>query len=158
VFAVASQNSRGTNRARCRDVSITDFRQLAAWQRVDELRQEIIAFTSKEPVSRDFKFCNQIRDAIGSACRNTSEGFGRFRPGENVRFLEFAKGSIDEVQDCLIEAQQKRFLAGTYFDRLWTLSRRAAGTNMNYQKYLRRCIETGRKPWLDASDDETLGP
>jgi len=142
------------NRARCRGVSITDFRQLAAWQRVDELRREIIAFTSKEPASRDFKFCNQIRDAIGSACRNTSEGFGRFRPGENVRFLEFAKGSIDEVQDCLIEAKQKRFLDDTHFDRFWMLSRRAAGTNMNYQKYLRRCLETDRKPWLDAIDDE----
>jgi len=134
-------------------MKITHFRQLAAWQRVDELRQEIIAFTSKEPASTDFKFCKQIRDAIGSACRNTSEGFDRFRPGENGRFLEFAKGSIGEVQDCLIEAKQKKYINEQLFDRLWTLSRRAAGTNVNYQKYLRWCTRTGAKPWLKAGDE-----
>jgi hypothetical protein len=46
----------------------------AAWE--FEFRREVIAFTSKKPASRDFKFCNQIGDAISSACRNTSEGFG----------------------------------------------------------------------------------
>jgi len=144
--------------ARCRDMTITHFEQLAAWKRVDELRREIIAFTAQEPASRDFKFCNQIRDAIGSACRNTSEGFGRFRLAENLRFLGFAKGSIAEVQDCLIEAKEKAYLDDKHFDRVWTLSRRAIGTNVNYQKYLRWCLDTGTKPWLKANELETLKP
>ena len=88
-------------------MGIKDFRDLVAWQLADELRREVIAFTEKEPASRDFKFCNQIREASSSACRNTSEGFGRFRPAENARFLEFAHASLLEVQDGLIEARQK---------------------------------------------------
>jgi four helix bundle protein len=129
-------------------MSVDDFRDLAAWQRVNELRIEIIAFTSKRPVSTDFEFCDQIRGAIGSACRNTSEGFDRFRPAEHARFLEFARGSIGEVQDCLIEARQKNYIDAALFGRLWTLSRRAIGTNTNLQKYLRRCVKTGAAPWL----------
>jgi four helix bundle protein len=128
-------------------MGVNDFRDLAAWQLVNQLRAEIIAFTAKEPCCRDFKFCNQVQDAISSACRNTSEGWGRFRPGENARFLEFAHGSICEVQDSLVEAKQKRYIGEPLFDRLWTLSSRALGANTNYMKYLHRCIRTGAKPW-----------
>jgi len=128
-------------------MGVKDFRDLVAWQLADELRREVIAFTEREPTVRDFRFCSQIRDAISSACRNTSEGFGRFRPAENARFLEFAHASLCEVQDGLIEAKQKKFLDDELHDRLWVLSRRALGANTNYVKYLHSCARTGHKPW-----------
>lgn len=128
-------------------MGVTDFRDLITWQLADELRREVIAFTEKESASRDFRFCNQIRDASSSACRNTSEGWGRFRPSENARFLEFAHASLCEVQDGLIEAAQKKYIDQELKDRLWTLSRRALGANTNYMKYLHRCARTGEKPW-----------
>jgi four helix bundle protein len=128
-------------------MGVTDFRDLVAWQLADELRREVIAFSEKGAVARDFKFCNQIRDASASACRNTSEGFGRFRPAENARFLEFAHASLLEVQDGLIEAKQKKYIGDELYERLWTLSRRALGTNTNYMKYLRRLAQAGGKPW-----------
>ena len=128
-------------------MGVKDFRDLVAWQLADELRREVIAFTEQKSVARDFKFCNQIRDASSSACRNTSEGFGRFRPAENARFLEFAHASLSEVQDGLIEARQKKYIDDELHDRLWTLSRRALGANTNYMKYLHNCARTGAKPW-----------
>jgi four helix bundle protein len=138
-------------------MGVRDFRDLVAWQLVDQLRQEIISFTAKEPVQSDFKFCDQIRDAISSACRNTAEGFGRFGPADNARFLDYARASIGEVQDLLIEAKQKKYLDNETFERLWTQSRRALGTNTNYGKYLRRCARTGAKPWLKTSRSENPG-
>jgi four helix bundle protein len=128
-------------------MGIRDFRDLVAWQLVDELRREVIAFTANEPFSRDFKFCDQIRDASSSACRNTAEGFGRFRPADNARFLEFARASLCEVQDGLIEAQQKGYIDVRRFDDLWLLSRRALGANTNYMKYLHRCARSRATPW-----------
>jgi hypothetical protein len=71
---------------------IDDFRNLIVWQLADELRREILVFTDTGPASRDFKYRDQIRDAIASVCRNTAEGFDRFRPVEFARFLEFARG------------------------------------------------------------------
>jgi four helix bundle protein len=97
--------------------------------------------------SLDFKYRNQIRDAVASACRNTSEGFDRFRPAEFARFLEFARGSLGEVQDGLIDAHQRRFISGELFDRLWILSKRAIGANTNLMKYLQHCADTGDAPW-----------
>jgi len=58
-------------------------------------------------VSKDFRYRDQIRDAIASPCRNTSEGFDRFRPKEFARFLEFARGSLGEVKDCLIDGRAR---------------------------------------------------
>jgi four helix bundle protein len=129
-------------------MGVHDFRELAAWQRVDELRREIIAFTSKGPAAQDFRFRDQIRDAIASACRNTAEGWGRFRPGDNARFVEFARASIEEVRDGLIEAKEKNYIDDAVHKRLSTLTRRALGTNTNYLKYLQRCARNGEKPWL----------
>ena len=95
---------------------IDDFRKLIVWQLANELRHEILAFTDTGPASRDFKYRDQIRDAIASACRNTSEGFDRFRPAEFARFLEFARGSLGEVQDCLIDGHDRKYMDGECFD------------------------------------------
>jgi four helix bundle protein len=75
---------------------------------------------------------------------------GTFRPADNARFIEYARASIDEVQDGLIEAKEKKYIDDALYDRLWTLTRRALGTNTNYLKYLQRCARTGEKPWLKA--------
>jgi four helix bundle protein len=128
-------------------VRVDRFEDLVTWQLADELRREVIAFTATGPASRDFKYRDQIRDAAGSACRNTSEGFDRFRPSEFARFLEFARGSLGEVQDGLIEAHQRQFVTGELFDRLWILSKRAIGANTNLMKYLQHCAATGDAPW-----------
>jgi len=126
---------------------IDDFRKLIVWQLADELRHEILAFTDTGPASRDFKYRDQIRDAIASACRNTSEGFDRFRPTEFARFLEFARGSLGEVQDCLIDGRDRKYMDGERFDKMWLLSKRAVGANTSLQMYLKDCAASGREPW-----------
>jgi four helix bundle protein len=55
-----------------------DFTELAAWQLSHELRQLMLAITARENVRRDFKYCNQCKDAARSAASNIAEGFGRF--------------------------------------------------------------------------------
>jgi four helix bundle protein len=126
---------------------VNHFKELVTWQLADELRREVFAFTQEGPASRDFGYRDQIRDAIGSVCRNTSEGFDRFRPKEFARFLEFARGSLGETQDGLVEAYEKKFITGELFDRLWLLSKRAIGANTNLIKYLKQCPDTDDAPW-----------
>jgi four helix bundle protein len=99
------------------------------------------------PAARDFDYRDQIRDAIASACRNMSEGFDRFRPTEFARFLEIARGSLGEVKDCLIDGRDRGYINDDQFERLFTLARRAQGTNTNLGKYLRECIAKGKQSW-----------
>ena len=131
---------------------IDDFRKLVVWQLADELRHEILAFIDTSPASRDFKYRDQIRDAIASACRNTSEGFDRFRPAEFARFLEFARGSLGEVQDCLLDGHDRKYMDGERFQKMWLLSKRAVGANTSLQMYLRDCAAKGLEPWRRPKD------
>src|SRR6266404_2248537 len=116
---------------------VNTFHDLVAWRLADQLRREVLACTRSGPVSKDFKYRDQIRDAIASACRNTSEGFDRFRPAEFARFLEFARGSLGEVQDCLIDGHRRHYIDGELFDKMWLLSKRAIGSNTRLHAYLK---------------------
>jgi four helix bundle protein len=84
-----------------------DFRDLVAWQLSYQLKCEVFAFTETGPAPKDFKYRDQIRDAGASAPRNISEGFGRFRPLEFARFLEFARASLMETQNHLIDGRDR---------------------------------------------------
>ncbi len=81
-----------------------EFTELVAWQLSDELRRLIFANScAASYVARDFKYCNQSKDAARSAASNIAEGFGRFRHREFAQFLRIAMGSLSEVSDLLID-------------------------------------------------------
>ena len=98
-----------------------DFTELAAWQLADELRRMILAIVARPNVARDFKYCNQCKDAARSGPSNIAEGFGRFRHKEFAHFLRIAMGSLKEVQDLLIDGQERGFV---------TLEELAQGTRL----------------------------
>ena len=62
------------------------YEDLVCWQLADELEEVVFELTAAGPVSKDFKFRDQIRDSSSSATRNMAEGFGRYWP------LGFKKG------------------------------------------------------------------
>jgi four helix bundle protein len=133
------------------------FEDLITWQLADALRREVFAFTETGRAARDFKYRDQVRDASSSAARNTAEGFGRFRPSEFARFLEFAHGSLNEVQDGLLEGRDRRYLDEATFERLWILSKRALGVNTRLMLYLKDCAAKGLQPWLKREHDTRPG-
>jgi four helix bundle protein len=97
------------------------------------------------PPTRDFKFRDQIRDSSASATRNSAEGFGRFRPAEFARFLEFARGSLTETHNSLRD--DRGYFTDTDCDRLSRLAGRAAKATSGLIRYLRSgCDEPFRTP------------
>lgn len=128
-------------------VAAKHFTELIAWQLANELREGVIALTSTSPIKRDFKFRDQILDSADSACANTAEGFGRFRPAEFARFLGIAKGSLQETQDRLLSARKRGYVSDREFAVLWRLSIRAITANSALQQYLRTSGRDGpREP------------
>ncbi|MGH9329725.1 MAG: four helix bundle protein [Vicinamibacterales bacterium] len=118
-------------------VAARHFTELIAWQLADLLRQEVIAFTGKPPVCWDRRFCSDIRGSAESACSNTAEGFGRFRPTDFLRSLEIARGELEETQDHLKSALHREYLTEADHQRMWRLAVRAITANTGLQKYLR---------------------
>ena len=127
-------------------MKITDFRELAAWQRADELRILCEKLLEDPRVQRNFKFRDQLTDAAGSGPRNIAEGFGRYKPKQNAYYVRVALGSAQEILDLFIEAAEWGYLSDADFPRHETAARRAIGTIKNYLKYLDQCDDAPGYP------------
>jgi four helix bundle protein len=120
-------------------MSANSYRELVCWQLADELHRQIIAITATPATARDFKFCNQIRDASLSSSSNIAEGFARRSPPDFARFLTIAKGSLAETQ-----VQLRSGLERGYFDQgkvveLLTLAARCDRVTSALRAYLLKC-------------------
>jgi four helix bundle protein len=104
-----------------------------------------VALCRKPPVSKDFDFTDSFQDAVGSICRNLSEGFIRFTSPEIAKFFRYALASLGEVQDHLQECQTKNYLNDTEFARLWDLSEHVKATALNFSKPHRERTEREKR-------------
>lgn len=113
------------------------FEDLLTWRLMFRLSREVRKFTKKPPASRDFKHRDQIRDSSASAHRNVAEGFGRYNPGEFVRFLDVSRGSAEETRALLKTAHAAHFLSDEKFAALDSLAIRGLQALAKLQRYLR---------------------
>jgi len=61
---------------------------------------------------------SQLCRAADSIPANIAEGFGRFFYKENLRFLYFARGSLEETRNWLLRAWNRRLIKQGQFDEL----------------------------------------
>jgi len=129
-------------------VAVRDFRDLVCWQLSYELKCEVFAFTDKGSVSKDFKYCDQIRDSSASAPRNVAEGFGRFTPGEFAQYLKWARASLMETQNHLIDGRDRGYLEPNGYTRLMNLARAAlkTTTNLMLEKQRQTAAKRAQRP------------
>jgi four helix bundle protein len=113
----------------------------------------VYAFIAKPPASKDFEFCDQIRRSARGAPRTIAEGFGRFRPTEFARYLEFARASLIETQNHIGDALDSKYLTKEEHDELFTLADRAIGASTRLMQYLRTC-----KEWPGRGNPRTKNP
>jgi four helix bundle protein len=89
--------------------------ELECWQLADKLRVEVIAICEQPRVARRWRFCDGFTEAAGSIAHNIREGFVRFGSASIVQFFTYALSSIEEVEDYLLESQQRKYIeAGRY--------------------------------------------
>ena len=124
---------------------VTRYEDLHCWRLSHELQQAIFALTETGAVTRDLRFCEQIRESARSATRNIAEGFGRFEPMEFRRFLRIARGSLAETHNHLREGRERGYLSESQHDSLSTLALRATRATTRLMIYLNGC-KSGPSP------------
>jgi four helix bundle protein len=115
------------------------YRELVAWQLADDLQRNIVAITAPPKVARDFKFCNQIRDASLSVSANIAEGFARVSPPDFARFLTIAKGSLAETQVHLRSGLDRGYFDQDTVVELLKLAARCDRVTSALRAYLWKC-------------------
>jgi four helix bundle protein len=115
-------------------------RELQCWQLANDLRAEVHAICEIPAASRDLRFCDSFRDAIGSVCRNISEGFGRYSSPEIVKYFRYALASLEEVQDHLEECRIRKLTTPDSWERIHDLAEHTKATSINFMKpHVHRC-------------------
>jgi len=122
------------------------YEDIEAWQIADELKREVYALTETGPASKDFKFRGQIRDSAASSTKNIAEGFGRFSPGDNARFVEISVASTMETKDSLKDGIDRGHFTPAKVARAQELAERSIKCSTKFIVYLKGCKKNWRPP------------
>lgn len=119
---------------------------MAGWKSVEEivayrvsakLRDEIIEIAKRPPISKDFKFREQIVTAAASAPSNISEGFDLYKHGRFSYHVGVAKASLAELENHLKDGRNRGYLDDPTCNRLEAMRLEAWRTALGLYKYLK---------------------
>ena len=134
--------------------TIEHHEDLVAWQVATELKERVFELTARSDVSKHLKFCDQVRSSSRSGPANIAEGFWRYRPRDNARFVRIALGSLGETANHLRDAWKENYIGEAEYTTLAQLARRALGIAIGWHTYLMTCPDRGpSKPRTPAQSD-----
>jgi four helix bundle protein len=78
------------------------FEDLLVWQKAHQFVLRVYRFSRCLPKDELYGLTSQLRRAAVSVPANVAEGFSKRGPGDKVRFLNIAQGSLEEARYYLI--------------------------------------------------------
>lgn len=93
---------------------------------------------TKLPKTERFELYSQILRASRSATANIAEGWGRYHYKENIKFLLNARGSVSEILDHAIEANDWDYISENIFEEIEEQTDRCIQVINGYIRYLRK--------------------
>jgi four helix bundle protein len=117
-----------------------DHSEFDAWKLCAELEKKVHQITGRTRF-RDVGLKDQLNRAVEAPCPNIGEGFSRYYPLENAKFVRVAKGSLTEVMEHMRGVRTKGFATSQECDDICVLARRARGAVTGYLWYLESAPE-----------------
>lgn len=122
---------------------IRTFESLECWKACRELRRFIaVEFCKCLPKDERYRLGDQIIRAARSSTSNIAEGYGRYHYLDNAKFCSNARGSVWEVLDHMITAEDEGFAE----PRLVESGRKLVETSIallnGYISYLQKAART----------------
>ncbi len=122
---------------------VKTFEDLEAWQACRDLRNFVVREVSpKLPKDERFSLIQQIKDAARSTTNNIAEGYGRFHYKDNAKFCSNARGSVYEVLDHLIDANDEKLISNELLNEGRKLFERAVQVLNGYMNYLHKAANS----------------
>ena len=98
-----------------------DFKNMEVWKKSRELAKEIYLITKTFPKEETFGITLQMRRSVVSVISNISEGIGRSQIKETIQFLNFAKGSLFELDAQLTISFDLNYIDISTYERISNL-------------------------------------
>ena len=126
---------------------VREHTELTVWKLCNELRERVRPIVDRAAFGRYPKLREQLDEAAESPCPNIGEGFTRYFPRDNARFVRVAAGSLTEVIEHLGRAHARRLITAEESESLIALARRARKVATRYMVYL----ENAEAPNIDRT-------
>jgi len=116
----------------------SDFRDLEVWKKCRNIRIMIWELCKKFPAQEKFRLIDQMIRASRSSTNNVAEGYGRFHFQESIQFCSQSRGSLFELIDHVLIAEECEYIDNEDKEKLIDHIASAIRLLNGYVKYLRR--------------------
>jgi four helix bundle protein len=120
-----------------------DFRDLDIWKNCREIRRKIWTLCKSFPGEEKHRLSDQMIRASRSSTANIAEGYGRFHFQENIQFCRQARGSLYELIDHVLVAEECKYIDNALAERLIDEIKISIIVLNGYIKYLKTRKENG---------------
>jgi four helix bundle protein len=93
------------------------FKDLDAWKKSRQLRNDVSALVKKFPKEEMFRLADQVIRSSRSIGNNIAEGHGRYHYIDSRKFFINARGSASETIDHLIVALDEGYIDNSVFEK-----------------------------------------
>lgn len=114
-----------------------DFRDLEVWQRCRDIRNEIWELCKNFPKEESRRLSDQMIRSSRSSTACIAEGYGRFHYQENIQFCRQARGSLYELIDHVLVAEECKYMEDAISEKMIDKIKTAIRILNGYIKYLK---------------------
>jgi len=86
------------------------FTELRAWQACDGYKKAVYSLCLQTALARDWERRKQLETSVAGPPAHIAEGFGRFNPPDFANYCVYARSSLFESQNHLIDAVDKGYI------------------------------------------------
>ncbi len=97
--------------------SLRTFEDLDCWKKASQLRRDLSELVKKFPAEEKYRLVDQIIRASRSVTANIAEGYGRFHYQEYAQYCRQSRGSLYELIDHLIVANENKLVSDEDFQK-----------------------------------------
>jgi len=97
---------------------INTFEDLECWKHSKELRKDVNDIIKEFPKEEKYRLIDQIIRCSRSITANIAEGFGRYHYLENAKFCRNSRGSLMELLDHFIVAEECEYINNEQLDEI----------------------------------------
>lgn len=123
-------------------IIMLDFKNMDVWKKCRELAKDIYLITQTFPKEETFGLTLQMRRSVVSVISNISEGIGRSQIKETIQFLNFAKGSLFELDAQLTISFDLNYIDSSTYERISNLILECNRLVQGFSNYCKKKINT----------------
>lgn len=133
---------------------VESFIELKCWQACRDVKLFVHELIKSFPSEEKFTLSDNMRRASYSVTENIAEGYGRYHFKENIQFCRISRGSLFELQDQLITANDFNYISKEEHNEGNELISKALALLNGYINYLLKAKPKKQESSLDITEED----